>query len=145
MSPHAAPKKTVLSRLVQVRLDDASALLKTGKPEQRNAAMYLSGYAAECALKASLCRRSDVDMLPPDFRNHDLKRLAVCAGADNWAKERREELSFVYSEWRVEMRYELRSFNAAHVKRFLQKVREFSEWLLSESRALSFQPSRMKR
>ena len=145
MPSQPGPKATVLSQLVRVRLDDATALLKTGKPEQRNAAMYLSGYAAECALKARLCRQFGEARLPLAFRSHDLTRLAERAGAYKWASKHREELSFVCSEWRVEMRYDMRSFNVAQVERFLRNVKEFSKWLLSESSARSFQPSRMRR
>ncbi|MGD0094701.1 MAG: hypothetical protein ABSE73_32730 [Planctomycetota bacterium] len=130
MSPHQGPKETVLSRLVQVRLADATALLKTGKPEQRNAAMYLSGYAVECALKSRLCRQIGKERLPPAYHRHDLRWLAERAGARQWARERREELSKLCNVWGVGLRYELRPWDSAEVRRFLGKTRELSRWVL---------------
>ena len=139
------PKESVLRQLVRVRLDDAATLLKGGNPEQRNAAMYLSGYAAECALKAHLCKQTREARLPLRFHRHDLVWLAEQAGASHWSRERRNSLSLVHGAWRVEMRYELRPLDAADVSRFLARVREISKWLLSESGARSFRPSRTPR
>jgi len=100
-------------KLALIRLEDARILLRHGRFE---GCYYLSGYAAECGLKAciaKLTKRYDFpDMNLKEAYTHDLiklLRIAKLEGARNreFQLDREFELNWhVVKEWRVESRYE---------------------------------------
>jgi HEPN domain-containing protein len=63
-------------RLAELRLQESKALLAEGFPE---GAYYLAGYAAECALKACIARRTREHDFPEKgsgkYYSHDLEDL----------------------------------------------------------------------
>ena len=127
------PKLTVLRDLVRVRFADAEALLRMRVPERRNAAMYMAGYGVECALKAQICVSRDEICLPAEFFHHDLRRLAEAT--DKWPRmagadpRHLNRLLFIESEWQVAMRYAKRSYEHTRVAEFIDRAKEFCEWL----------------
>jgi hypothetical protein len=74
------------------RLDDAEALLRTG----RYAASIMSGfYSLEIRLKVIICRRLQVGNLPRIFETHDLGALILHAGLSRKIREVRRPREIV--------------------------------------------------
>ena len=78
--------REAFQQLTRLRLKDARALIKTG---HYSGAYYLAGYSVECALKASIARKTarydfPNKKLAEDSHCHDLDRLlrAVDGGQD---------------------------------------------------------------
>jgi hypothetical protein len=131
---HKQTKATVLRELVDIRLDDAWALLKTGVQKRRNGAVYLGGYAVECALKFRICFERGEDVLDSNLHTHDLTALAEKIAA--WNKlpadgKEKKLLAYLKAEWTVELRYALRVRDARDVHNYLACVKDFSEWALN--------------
>src|ERR1019366_30654 len=102
--------REAFQQLTRLRLKDARALIKTG---HYSGAYYLAGYSVECAVKASIARKTarydfPNKKLAEDSHCHDLDRLLRAAGlserrreyadnnpefADNWA---------IVKDWKVE-------------------------------------------
>lgn len=99
--------------LAAERLDDAAALLKTGR---YSGAYYISGYAIECALKACIARKTMQDDFPPKeaakFYVHDLPKLLDIAGlGEAFTNEAGQDPAFrtnwaTVKEWTEEARYQ---------------------------------------
>lgn len=75
-------KRTIIRReeleaLVALRLQEADALRSAGCSL---AAVYLSGYAVECQLKAAICHTLGWDELRGTFQTHDLELLMLHSG-----------------------------------------------------------------
>jgi hypothetical protein len=114
--------------LVNVRLDDAWALLRTGQPQRRNGAIYLGGYSVECALKARICEDRREKYLDAELFTHDLHLLA--AKTSRWARiQKMQQFEYLESEWSVTLRYKQRPLEAEQVKEFLSKAKDFGIWL----------------
>ena len=126
-------KATVLKKLVQIRLDDAKALLNTRFTARLNGAIYLGGYAVECAIKARICNERGEAFLRNDDKTHDLAVLFDrLKENDNALQEdinRKIKLKQIANEWNVELRYKIRILNHSEVSRFLDYVEEFVQWL----------------
>ncbi len=125
-------KGTTLQQLGELRLADAWVLLKAKAPKHRNGAVYLGGYSIECALKARICRDRGADTLPPEFYSHSFHFLAEKTTL--WPKLQSDERImqlFVYleSEWAVQLRYHMRVLDPHHVRNFLNKSKDFTQWL----------------
>ncbi len=121
------PSVPELNHLVRIRLDDAWLLLKNGDPVSRLAALYLGGYAVECALKACLCRRYGYRLLPKDHWIHDLLVLAQRAG--EWASfdsGRRAQLLELNRVWSVDLRYFTTPEDASAISIFIKKAEDFA-------------------
>ena len=126
-------KATVLKVLVSVRMDDARELLRSGIPLRRNGAVYLGGYALECALKARLCDERGDKFLNPRFLTHDV--IALAQATAKWPLIERDDarlrnLTSIAIEWNVARRYEVRILDKQQVEAFLELVKVFSQWLL---------------
>lgn len=106
-----------LQALTRARLAEASVLLEAGRYD---GAYYLSGYAAECALKACIARQVRTHDFPPkpstvrDMYTHNLLDLVKAAGlvdsladrirscsvfADYWSKVRLWTEEARYKRW----------------------------------------------
>lgn len=70
-------RRESLTEVADGRLLDADALLEAGRFA---AAVYVSGYAVECYLKAAICKTLDLDDLPGTFAVHDLEVLLFYSG-----------------------------------------------------------------
>jgi HEPN domain-containing protein len=66
-----------LTEIAGTRVNEAYALLEAGFFA---GAVYLGGYAAECYLKAAICRRLDWDGLHTKLKTHDLFELLHFTG-----------------------------------------------------------------
>jgi hypothetical protein len=72
-----------LQQLAELRLEDAEALIASGRWA---AAYYLLGYCLECALKACIARQFRTDEVPDrklvnSFYTHRLDELLLISGA----------------------------------------------------------------
>ena len=129
------PKRTVLHALVRMRLDDAWALFRVSQerkaPQRRNGALYLAGYAVECALKARICLHRRRGRLEPEFFTHDLFALAQAAGlwpgfvAEPGTISAFERVAF----WHVALRYQALTWATSDVWRFLRDCEELTRWV----------------
>jgi hypothetical protein len=131
------PKQTVLRNLVRIRFDDAEALLRTNVPQRRNGAMYMAGYGVECALKARICDERGEQRLDPEFshgrRGHDLAWLAE--NTNRWSglpggDPHRDILRDLQGQWDVAMRYTSPYRDPSAVRKFIEKAKDFTTWLL---------------
>ena len=125
-------KATVLRALVQLRLEDARALLSAGVPRRRNGAAYLAGYAVECALKARLCADRGEFFLDPEFYVHDFVGLAK--RTQLWpVLETDQRMQQVFAQldtqWSVHLRYTTGYLDAQEVHRYIEKAEVFCRWL----------------
>lgn len=129
-------KYTVLQTVSRARLDDAWVLLRnaeeTRKPQRRVGAIYLAGYAVECALKARICREKQVDILDPQYFTHDLTLLVRHTTRFDSLKRNKsieEAFKFVESEWNVAVRYRMPSIKAEVARKLFRKAKEVCQWL----------------
>ena len=81
-------------RIAEMRIAEAHALMASAPPHP-SGAYYLAGYAVECALKATICKRYQMHDWPErkfvlDSHTHDLKTLCrlaeLAAERENEAK-----------------------------------------------------------
>jgi hypothetical protein len=117
-----------LKQLAQEHLDDAMAL----QGSQRFAgAIYLAGYAVECALKFRICQTLGWSDFPPNsdhraLKSHDLNFLLNYSGM---LLETKKTYSFLWeraAQWNPEMRYRtLARPNAAECHDFISTAFEF--------------------
>ena len=124
--------------LVDLRLEDARALLavsvQSKQPQRRNGAVYLGGYAVECALKARICADRRTRTLEAQYFTHDLERLAQATTASLALAgdlSLRRRFVRIISTWDVSLRYTARHWDAAEVERFLTMVKDLTQWLFA--------------
>lgn len=138
MNGDHGPKQTVLRSLVDQRLGDARVLLdisvRRKQPQRRAGAVYLAGYAAECALKARLCADRGMRRLPRRFFTHDLAALARETAV--WARLRsdstvRRRFIIITSTWDVSLRYQTKDPGYEEARRLLERVKEFVKWVFA--------------
>lgn len=102
-----------LDSIAKARLEDAKALLQTGRYD---GAAYVCGYAVEVALKARICRSLNWPDFPStagefqsyrSFQTHDLDVLLRLSGQE--AKIRQQYFApwNVVSVWNPDLRYNL--------------------------------------
>ena len=104
--------------LAVLRLREAQILLR-GK--QWAGAMYISGYVAECWLKAFIARKHG-GALPERFKVHDLETLRTEAA--HYLDASRLEIVRRLPEWSHLLRYDCRAPSAQTVTRFLEACNE---------------------
>jgi HEPN domain-containing protein len=104
-----------LQQLAELRLEDAEALIASGRWA---AAYYLLGYSVECALKACVARQFRTDEVPDrelvnSFYTHRLDKLLSISGAKSEFEARAKgdpdfERSWIAArEWNEVVRYDL--------------------------------------
>jgi HEPN domain-containing protein len=101
------------------RLNDAEVLLASRK-RRYNGAVYLGGYAIECALKAAICALKNLPTLPEDYKTHMLDELFIATGLtlpDDLVMK-----FCILRDWTVELRYQTKVLNAQDARKFLQYV-----------------------
>jgi hypothetical protein len=138
--------KPVLKKLIDIRLKDAEVLFKN---QRYQAAMYISGYAIEIALKLKICRLFSFKMGFPetkaefstyrpqtskrgiaivvrglkDIRHHRLKELIFYSGVERKVKQTRINEWNLIAEWDPNMRYENRKIRKSDAQTWLSSVR----------------------
>ena len=116
-------------QLANQRLEDAEVLLASRK-RRYNGAVYLSGYAIECILKATICRLKNLTLLPEEYKTHDLNDLLGASGL-----LLPEALVLKFSRirrWSVDLRYQTRAWSTQEAHQFLEQVKEVKEWIETE-------------
>ena len=124
---------TVFRQVAQVRLDDASILLK----QKRFAgAIYLAGYAAECLLKWAVTRRLECVYLPADFEIHDLAALLRQAGLEPLLldeAELRDVFWALADTWGPELRYLAKSPASEKANSLYQQIARVYDWIVEQT------------
>ncbi|HET6401435.1 MAG TPA: hypothetical protein VFH95_08560 [Candidatus Kapabacteria bacterium] len=121
-----------LKQLATEHLDDARALLGA----QRFAgAIYLAGYAVECALKFRICDTLGWEEFPLTkehraLKSHDLNFLLSFTGKLEEIKRKYSIAWQIVEKWNPEMRYNRRSTISAEALDFLINASGFLKVLL---------------
>ncbi len=110
-------KASDLKELAHEHLDDARAL---GDAKRFAGAMYLAGYAVECALKFQISRTLGWDDFPPSaehraLKSHDLNFLLDYSGKLLEVKEEYLDDWQIVEKWNPDMRYGARTGFVAEV------------------------------
>jgi hypothetical protein len=87
---------TELELACQARLDDADALLTSGRFAT---SISMALYALEICLKCRACRRLDLGHLPKAFEIHDLDSLLVLSGLSRKLNKQSSRPSRVKRNW----------------------------------------------
>lgn len=92
--------RTDYQRIAEIRLADATALLKEG---QYDGAYYIAGYAVECALKACIAKQTRLHDFPPrkadKYYTHDLNHLLEFAALRADVDQEKQSLSALGNNW----------------------------------------------
>ena len=120
-------------RAAQQRLEDGQLILT--KLKRPAAAIYLTGYAVECILKALLLSATPVSSRVESLREfrgaagHDLAGLSEKLGARGvrMPPGTARALNYVTS-WSVSLRYEPGPGNPEAAKRFIESARAVMDW-----------------
>ena len=100
-----------LDMIAKARLDDAKALLATGRFD---GAAYLCGYAVEQALKVRICRTLNWLDFPGtggefqdyrSFQTHDLDVLLRLSGQESRIRLEHLQIWIALATWKAEWRY----------------------------------------
>jgi HEPN domain-containing protein len=116
--------------LANQRLEDAQVLIASRK-RRYNGAVYLGGYAVECALKTAICVLKNLPTLPEYYKTHVLDELLGATGLtlpDNLVMK-----FCILRDWTVELRYQTKALNAQYARKFLRYAKEVKQWLESET------------
>jgi len=120
---------TQWQHLSNERLKDAEVLLQSRK-RRYNGAVYLGGYAIECALKSAICLLKNLPQLPEEYRTHNLGDLLRATGLTPPPHLTRRFLAV--ATWTVNLRYLTRRWSAQEARKFLDDVKEVKQWLEME-------------
>ncbi len=130
------PSRTGFQQLARLRLHEAEVLLDAGFHE---GAVYLSGYAIECALKARVCTLLGVKDYPegklkPVYGVHDLSQLLLLAGLGSSLEVESARLRGNWrtvSTWHPEWRYNVGVLSTPGAIEFLDAVRDTQHGVLA--------------
>ena len=130
-------RATVFKAASSERWKDAQCLYAAGRYQ---GAIYLSGYALECQLKANVCSTRRVKFLEESYAKslgHDLARALHAAGL-NRKLSNNEDLRVAFLEianrWSTGIRYSGGGSNKGECERFLKDSEGLLSWLRKESR-----------
>lgn len=128
---------TAFWRAATQRRDTAAYLLKSESNDKYLDAVYLAGYAAECALKSLILKRTPkserpavLDELTSGARAHNFDvlsnflRLRGCPPP----RDIREHLVSLGEEWRTDLRYIGAWISQEEAQQFLKRVDAICEW-----------------
>jgi hypothetical protein len=120
---------TRFQAVARIRLQDANVLL-----EHRRflGALYLAGYAIECALKWAVTQRQGPAYLPRELEVHKWDDLVQEAGLDRSLKAN-APLSAMFTEsaelWRPELRYESKEPAQREAERLYRQIKQVYDWI----------------
>lgn len=132
--------RTDLRRAGRKRLQDASALLGSGRSHARGAA-YLGGYAVECQLKAIAMEVFDcwtLEELAQEWEvddravyTHGLEALVRRLSVYDRFRRSQAWLDFArhVNRWRMHWRYDPHDWDVDAARTFLQAVERVYHWL----------------
>jgi len=129
----SSPNARLFYRAATQRFDDAEFLLSS---DRTTAAVYLSGYAVECILKAlilSITTRSQENDVLGQFRGaraHDfdwLLRLYRQRGGSGTPREIGEHLARLTS-WSTDLRYSPGTISLREARAFFDSATELCRW-----------------
>ena len=130
LSKETIIERDLLRQIAECRRDDARSLARAGRYA---AAVYLGGYAVECALKVSICKILDLEALPRTFAVHDLDVLLMHSGLKRrLSQEQGVAQSFrkLAEVWKSGSRYDDPAMiTQSEMEGFLAWVDEVLTWL----------------
>jgi HEPN domain-containing protein len=121
---------TLFKEVAKMRLEDAAVLLR-GK--RYHGAIYLSGYAVECALKWAITVNIGSPYLPKEFETHNLEAFIHKAGLLS-SLQRDSAISSLYSvivdEWEPSRRYSAARISKHQATTLYNQARQVYEWII---------------
>ncbi|MBI1927455.1 HEPN domain-containing protein [Candidatus Poribacteria bacterium] len=110
------------------RLEDAEVLFSSRK-RRYNGAVYLAGYAIECALKSAICVLKNLTQLSEEYKTHDFNQLLWSTGLTlpNFLMRKFSTLL----DWSITLRYQTKAWGVQDARQFLDNVKEVKQWLES--------------
>lgn len=120
---------TLYKLLATMRLEDASILLKH---KRYHGALYLAGYAVECALKWAITRRENAIYLPANLEIHGLDRLLQASGLQPGLKEDKAVFacySALVDDWGPDGRYAAGMLDAHEALRLYKQINQVYQWI----------------
>jgi HEPN domain-containing protein len=132
---HRASDIRLFQRAAKQRLEVATFLLENGYHLD---AVYLAGYAAECALKSVILKRTPhkhyremFERITPGRQSHDLERLARVLRGEPLncviPLGVTERLSLVMS-WSTDLRYQTGRIEYNEARRFCEATQRIVSW-----------------
>jgi HEPN domain-containing protein len=124
---------TLFRDLAKMRLLDAEVLLKGKRYE---GAVYLAGYAVECALKWAVTEREETIYLDGALETHDLDILLKASGLDHYMSEDskiRPLFSALSDGWGPQGRYSGQRIAAKEASLLYNQARQVYTWVIEKS------------
>jgi HEPN domain-containing protein len=124
---------TLFRDLAKMRLLDAEVLLKGKRNE---GAVYLAGYAVECALKWAITERDQTIYLDGALEIHDLDLLLKASGLDPCLAEDRQIrplYSALSDSWGPQGRYSGKRITAKEATLLYNQARLVYGWIIEKS------------
>jgi HEPN domain-containing protein len=121
---------TLFKEVAKMRLEDAAVLL-SGK--RYHGAIYLSGYAVECALKWAITVNLGSPYLPKGFETHDLEAFVHAAGLlPSLQRDRsiRSLYSVIVDEWQPSRRYSAAKISPRQATTLYTQALQLYEWII---------------
>ncbi len=116
-----------------MRLLDAEVLLKGRRNE---GAVYLAGYAVECALKWAITERDETIYLDGALETHDLDILLKASGLSPYMAEDskiRPLFSALTDGWGSQGRYSGKRLTANEASLLYKQARQVYGWIIEKS------------
>lgn len=124
---------TVFREVARIRLEDAEVLLDR---RRHGGAVYLAGYAVECAFKFAITRRRGEPYLPAEMEIHKLDDLLDKSGLKT-SMDKDEQTSAAYAEiadyWQPARRYSAAIVSHHDAQRLCKMVRQLYSWIIEHA------------
>jgi hypothetical protein len=124
---------TLFLSVARMRLDDGTALISA---KRYNCAMYIVGYAIECALKWAIAERYGETHLPAALEHHRWDELLDTSGLRT-SLTTNPVLSAIYSSladsWHPSMRYMQQIYTRNEAEFLHRQYREMFNWIVESA------------
>lgn len=124
---------TLFKELAKMRLLDAKVLLKGNR---NLGAVYLAGYAVECALKWAITERYETPCLAKELEIHDLDKLLKASGLDPYMAvddKIRPLFSALTDGWGPQGRYSGKHLSAVEASLLYKQALQVHTWIIEKS------------
>ncbi len=121
---------TLFKEIAKMRLEDAEVLLKG---DRFHGAVYLAGYAVECALKWAITVKLGSTYLPEKFETHNLDKFvheADLLPAMQNNRAIRKLYTVIVDEWEPSRRYSASNISPRQARTLYNQARQVYEWII---------------
>lgn len=129
-TPRGGTRGTLFLEIARLRLDDASTLLEASR---YGGAMYIVGYAIECALKWAIAERRGQIHVPAELEHHNWDVLLNASGLTN-ALQANPVLNAMFStladHWNPSLRYNTLRYPVNEARGLYNQYNQLFAWIL---------------